>query len=942
MAAKDVKFLANLGLHGSLRFLEVNADFPLTPSIGDVILKGTELFAYVQIGDFTTWYPFANKTNAYIHNQGIAQTTWTVTHNLGTTDIWTQIRDSSNNIVYANISNITVNSFQLDFTEAIMGTVVVVAPDSIDVPAVTTSVINVGNVEITGSDITINGESVLTGGSFADVATTGLFSDLLSKPTSLAGYGITDAQPLDADLSAIAALNGTGFAKRTGVDTWALDNSNYITENQNITISGDASGSGTTAITLTLSNTGVSTGTYKSVTVDSKGRITGGTNPTTLAGFGITDAAPLSHVGSGGAAHAQATTASSGFMSPSDKTKLDGIEAGANNYVLPVADISTLGGVKDGAGITIDVDGTINANVLSVAGKTGNVSLVKDDVGLDNVENKSSATIRSELTSGNVTSALGYSPENPSNKNSANGYAGLDAGGKLLTSQLPAIAITDTFVVASESAMLALTAETGDVAVRTDLSKSFILKGTVASNLTDWQELITPTDQVQSVNGMTGVVTISSISGNAGTATALQTSRTLTVGSTGKSFDGTANVSWSLSEIGAQAEDADLTAIAALVGTSGFLKKTAANTWSLDTNSYSLDTHEHNSIVNGTSSVDIPTADSSVVISVGGVTKATVASAYTTLTNILSVTGGAVEVSNGTGVGNVNIIGRNTDGFASIQFRDNTNATTNARIIGRTNALAIEVSGTDRFNIDTNGNVGIGISIPQRTLDVTTATPFIRSKTTSATSSSTVETITADDGSALVMRSYGASNANVLFGLTTANWSTLFSHGASSSGLMIGTQTSDPIVLGTSNVERVRIDSNGNVGISTDAPQAKLHVVGSTKITGSVTINESLIQTVSVTTSTTTANQAVLSFLASAFRSAKFQIQVTSGTSYHVTEMMVLHDGTTTYNNEYGTMFTGASLATFDSDINTGSVRLLVTPTNAITTIKVVMTLINA
>ena len=43
------------------------------------------------------------------------------------------------------------------------------------------------------------------------------------------------------------------------------------------------------------------------------------------------------------------------------------------------------------------------------------------------------------------------------------------------------------------------------------------------------------------------------ISGNAATATKLATARTLTIGSTGKSFDGSANVSWSLSEIGAAA-----------------------------------------------------------------------------------------------------------------------------------------------------------------------------------------------------------------------------------------------------------------------------------------------------------------------------------------------------------------------------------------------------
>ena len=53
--------------------------------------------------------------------------------------------------------------------------------------------------------------------------------------------------------------------------------------------------------------------------------------------------------------------------------------------------------------------------VTSVAGKSGVVTLTNADVGLGNVENKSSATIRSELTSGNVTTALGYTPYNSSN-----------------------------------------------------------------------------------------------------------------------------------------------------------------------------------------------------------------------------------------------------------------------------------------------------------------------------------------------------------------------------------------------------------------------------------------------------------------------------------------------------------------------------------------------
>ena len=65
------------------------------------------------------------------------------------------------------------------------------------------------------------------------------------KPTTLSGYGITDAasaththsgtyQPLDADLTAIAALAGTsGFLKKTAANTWTLDTSTYSLSSHN-------------------------------------------------------------------------------------------------------------------------------------------------------------------------------------------------------------------------------------------------------------------------------------------------------------------------------------------------------------------------------------------------------------------------------------------------------------------------------------------------------------------------------------------------------------------------------------------------------------------------------------------------------------------------------------------------------------------------------------
>lgn len=49
--------------------------------------------------------------------------------------------------------------------------------------------------------------------------------------------------------------------------------------------------------------------------------------------------------------------------------------------------------------------------------RTGNVNITAANIGLGNVENKSSATIRGELTSSNVTTALGYTPYDSANPN---------------------------------------------------------------------------------------------------------------------------------------------------------------------------------------------------------------------------------------------------------------------------------------------------------------------------------------------------------------------------------------------------------------------------------------------------------------------------------------------------------------------------------------------
>jgi hypothetical protein len=92
-------------------------------------------------------------------------------------------------------------------------------------------------------------------------------------------------------------------------------------------------------------------------------------------------------------------------------------------------------------------------------------------------------------------------------KGIANGLASLDSSGKLPSSQLPSLAITSTNVVSSQAEMLALSAEEGDVAIRTDNGKSYILTGD-PSTLSSWKE-ITAGGAVTAVNGQTGNVSLS-------------------------------------------------------------------------------------------------------------------------------------------------------------------------------------------------------------------------------------------------------------------------------------------------------------------------------------------------------------------------------------------------------------------------------------------------
>ncbi|MBL4774491.1 MAG: hypothetical protein JKY87_00320 [Mariprofundus sp.] len=92
--------------------------------------------------------------------------------------------------------------------------------------------------------------------------------------------------------------------------------------------------------------------------------------------------------------------------------------------------------------------------------------------------------------------------------------AGVDlatlVAGKIPSSQIPNIAITSVNVVATQAAQLALTVQAGDVAIRTDVNKSFFALNSTNAAMTDWREIISPTNAppVSSVNAQVGTVVL--------------------------------------------------------------------------------------------------------------------------------------------------------------------------------------------------------------------------------------------------------------------------------------------------------------------------------------------------------------------------------------------------------------------------------------------------
>jgi hypothetical protein len=320
----SVNILGGINLHSSMTFkVNTSNTLPENPEIGTLAIKDGMLYGYFTIQGVEVWYPFSSQNSSYVHTQGVASQEWIIQHNLNSENIWYQVRDSQGNITMVGAETITSrNEIHLKFSIPITGVAVLVAARSIDVPAMSTSLIEVGsNVVIDTTGVKVNGEYVLTNADFytnaqidkfvgdlqksitSNTDTIGtLQTDLNSantlikdlqdtkQPNLISGTNIKTINKYDITGSGNITLTKSDVGLSNVDNTADIDkavlSSTKLATARNIAISGDATGSatfdGTTDISIntTLANSGVTAGTYPKVTVDVKGRVTSGTTLT--------------------------------------------------------------------------------------------------------------------------------------------------------------------------------------------------------------------------------------------------------------------------------------------------------------------------------------------------------------------------------------------------------------------------------------------------------------------------------------------------------------------------------------------------------------------------------------------------------------------------------------------------------------------------------------
>jgi hypothetical protein len=143
---------------------------------------------------------------------------------------------------------------------------------------------------------------------------------------------------------------------------------------------------------------------------------------------------------------------------------------------------------------------------------------------------------------------------------------------------------------------------------------------------------------------------------------------------------------------------------------------------------------------------------------------------------------------------------------------------------------------SDSLIYQNNNYLGIGTVAPLYKIHVVSTADenlIEEVQTTSAGVNAAAVVRTRSDLAATSFIAHGSGRTVSRFGQVLGGWAELLTFGGN--GLIIGTNHSAPLILGTNATAQMRITPAGDVGVGTATPAAKLHVAGNIIASGSIT-----------------------------------------------------------------------------------------------------------
>lgn len=254
--------------------------------------------------------------------------------------------------------------------------------------------------------------------------------------------------------------------------------------------------------------------------------------------------------------------------------------------------------------------------------------------------------------------------------------------------------------------------------------------------------------------------------------------------------------------------------------------------------------------------------------------------------------------------------------------------------------IGVTAGSYSKITVDAKGRVTSGDSLSSADIMSAIGNGSITNNMLENTSVSSLSgTNTGDETTATIKTKLGITSIS---GTNTGDQTITLTGDVTGSGTgAFNTQLSSTGVAGGT-YNKVVVDEKGRVISATlETTLDGIGITDAVKNTGSTKLTHGGVGSFTATMLSTLENQIVDSISIFEYRAAKYVIQVTNESSYQMTEIDVIHDGSTTYMTEFGPMCTTGVLAMFDTNVVGNQLQLLATPINETPTIiKAVKTLI--